>query len=530
MRDAGKPMGARWAVLAVALSAPLIAGCGGDTPREETRQRNEAATEVPVAALQWQACARRFSDWTPPATQEQAQAEANYDCAILQVPMDYLDTSGKTLDLALRRRPADGPGAKIGSIVIEPGGPGGSGVDAVGKFADSLSPEVRARFDIVGFDPRGVGLTRPTQARAGSPALPCGGDLARYFAGDLADTRAANTRLLDEAARTYAQSCAQDEILPLMGTMNVARDVEVLRRALRDDKLTYLGVSYGTEVGIVYADLYPTHVRAMIIDGVVNPAQSGTDILVQQAQSWNEGLTHFFDWCRVQARAACGIRDDPEGRFRAMLDKARLEAPSFAYDGALLPLSTGWLTLTAVLSIYEGSAEGYAGLAHGIQEALRTPANWAPLRAGVQALAQSKSLGPSVWTTCMDQPLPKGEAYEAIVARAVAAAPLTGAVQANINRPCAHLPVPPDPVPTTYQATGSPPIMVWGTRHDPATPYAASVAVVQQLANASLFTFNAKQHVAMGGGPNRKACVVDVQSDYLLSARLVPQRGDCEGD
>lgn len=211
-----------------------------------------------------------------------------------------------------------------------------------------------------------------------------------------------------------------------------------------------------------------------------------------------------------------------------MQDLAQHQPATLDYKGKPISLSSGWVTLLPVLGIYETS--NYPALAEIIHAATQPTPDWQQLQARASAFAGSESLGPSVWTTCMDQPLPRGDAYEATVARAIAAAPLTGAVQANINRPCAYLPVDPDPVRRDYKAQGSPPIMVWGSTGDPATPYENSRAVVAQLSNASLFTFVADQHAAMGGGPQRKACVVDVQSDYLLTANLRPQTASCLAD
>lgn len=458
--------------LAVALSA-----CDGNQGEAESgANKNHAATVFPVVAPVWQACDTVF----PGDAGVASSPDGHYECAIVQTPLDYAEAHGKTLDLALRRRVADDPRRRIGSLFIEPGGPGGPGVDAVPDFASKLSEELRQRFDIIGFDPRGVSRTRPSGLPAGSPALQCGGGLGVYFSQDLADIRPGASAVLASAAAAYAQTCQSDPVMPHMGTMNVVRDLEVLRRAVGDAELTYLGVSYGTEVGILYADMYPAHVRAMIIDGVVNPAHGGEDILVSQAVGWQKGLEAFFVWCKENA-GQCLISADPEGGFRQMQALAHSQPATLDYKGGPITLSSGWVTLLSVL----------------------------------------------VWTSCMDQPLRRGDAYEAMVTRAAAAAPLTGAVQANINRPCAYLPVDPDPVRRDYKAQGSPAIMVWGSTGDPATPYQNSQDAVAQLSNASLFTFVANQHVAMGGGPERKACVVDVQSEYLLTAVLKPQAAPC---
>ncbi len=504
--------------------AAMLSACGDIHDDDEPgAKKNHAATVFPVAAPAWQACETVF----PGDAGLADPPEGRYECAVVKVPLDYAEPAGKMLDLALRRRAADDIRRRIGTLFIEPGGPGGSGVDAVPHFASSLSREVLQRFDIVGFDPRGVGRTRPSGLSAGAPALQCGGGLGEYFSQDLADTRPGASAVLASAAAAYAQTCLTDPVMPHMGTMNVVRDLEVLRRAVGDAGLTYLGVSYGTEVGILYADIYPAHVRAMIIDGVVNPAHSGADILVTQAIGWQKGLEAFFAWCKTNVDQ-CPVSADPESGFRQMQALSRSEPATLNYKGKPITLSSGWVTLLSVLSIYDTTT--YPQLAEIIHAVLQPTPDWRLLQARASALASSDSLGPSVWTSCMDQPLPRGDAYEALVSRAAAAAPLTGAVQANINRPCAYLPMDPDPVRRDYSAQGSAAIMVWGSTGDPATPYRNSQEAAAQLSNASLFTFVADQHVAMGGGPQRKACVVDVQSEYLLGATLQPQVAPCVAD
>lgn len=503
-----------------------MSACGdGQNPSEDPgAQKNHAATTFPVDAPVWQACDTVFPGDAGLALPQEA---GRYECAVAKAPLDYAQPDGKTMDLALRRRAADDTRNRIGTLFIEPGGPGGSGVDAVPDFASKLSDEVRRRFDIVGFDPRGVGRTRPSGLPAGTPALPCGGGLGEYFSQDLADTRPGASAAMASAASAYAQTCRNDTIMPHLGTMNVVRDLEVLRRTVGDDKLSYLGVSYGTEVGILYADMYPTHIRAMIIDGVVNPAHSGEDILVTQAVGWQQGLEAFFAWCRDNGNA-CPVSADPESGFRQMQALAQSAPAMLDYKGKPIALSSGWVTLLSVLNIYETTT--YPLLAATIDAVLQPTPDWGLLQARASAFANSESLGPSVWTSCMDQPLPRADAYESLVARAAAAAPLTGAVQANINRPCAYLPVDADPVPRDYKAQGSPAIMVWGSTGDPATPYKNAQEAAAQLSNASLFTFVANQHVAMGGGPRRKACVVEVQSEFLLTAQLLPQTAPCLAD
>lgn len=444
-------------------------------------------------------------NFTPAALEWHPCDPLGYQCANLQVPLDYNQPAGELLTLALKRRPSNAPERKIGTVFIEPGGPGGSGVQSVPFFASMLSKDVLDYFDIVGFDPRGVGQ---------SQALGCSANITFYFGNDLASI---NDPATDQAARDYARGCANDPVLAQMGTLNVVRDLDVLRRAVGDDKLTYFGVSYGTEVGIVYADMFPDKVRAMIIDGVVNPAQSGRDILINQAVVWNEALENFFKWCA--ARANCEIGPDPRLRFQDVLESARNKPAMAELNGRSFAISTGWVTLASVLAVYD--PQGYDGLARNLANALK--GDWTAYQQGLPAFGASGAPAAAVWVTCMDQPLADGPEFESLVKEAAARAPMTGAVAANINRPCAYLPVPPTPVPGNYAAKGSPTIMVWGTTGDPATPYISSVQVARQLSNAALFTLEADVHTAMG----HNECVIREQSDYLLTGQVSDGKRVC---
>lgn len=461
-----------------------------------------------VLTILWPAMAKAAdaSDAFKPANINwQACEPSGYQCGHLQVPLDYSQPASATLNLALKRRPANQPKRKIGTLFIEPGGPGGSGVDSLPMFATAVSQDILDYFDMVGFDPRGVGA---------SEQLKCSTDITFYFGNDLAMP---NDPATDQAARAYAQQCGNDPMLAHMGTLNVARDLDVLRRAVGDQKLTYFGVSYGTEVGIVYANMFPDRVRAMIIDGVVNPAQSGSDILINQAIAWNEALEKFFDWCKRTAN--CALAPDPRARYLEVLQRART-APAMAELGERsFPISTGWVTLASVLAVYD--PKGYQGLADTLARALDD--DWSAYQQGLPAFGASGAPAAAVWVTCMDQPLAAGADFVSLVQEATRRAPLTGAVAANINRPCAYLPVAPTPVPNNYLGKGSPTIMVWGTTGDPATPYLSSVQVTRQLHDAALFTLEADVHTAMG----HNACVVQEQSDYLLTAQVSDGKRVC---
>ena len=188
-------------------------------------------------------------------------------CGTLVVPLDYAHPKGPTIPIAVARHPAEDPGARIGSLVIDPGGPGVSGVDDMANELSALTPQLLADFDIVLFDPRGVERSDPVTCgeKAGSPptTLP---DPVPTTPGQEAATIA--------GLKQFAAACEQASanVLPHVGSVDAARDMDQLRAALGDSGLTYMGQSYGSLLGLTYAALFPTHVRAMVLDSVIDPA------------------------------------------------------------------------------------------------------------------------------------------------------------------------------------------------------------------------------------------------------------------
>ena len=220
-------------------------------PRPVITSSSTTTTEPPVAALVWSPCA------------------GDLECATLTVPRDYADPDGPTIGVAVARHPAEDPAARIGSLVIDPGGPGVSGVDDMATQLSVLTPEVLDDFDIVMFDPRGVGRSDPVTCgeTPGSPPA---------STPDPVPVTPEAQGALISGLRQYGAACekASGTVLPYVGTVDVARDLDRLRQALGDPGLTYMGQSYGSLLGLTYAAMFPTHVRAMVLDGVIDPALS----------------------------------------------------------------------------------------------------------------------------------------------------------------------------------------------------------------------------------------------------------------
>lgn len=268
------------------LAAAALAACGKDYDGNGTPEARAgvATVQKEVTEVEWGQCdlADMYGDTELDAAQA-AWAQA-LECGSVTVPVDYEDTGGDRVAIAMVRHPASNDSAtgdRTGSLLINPGGPGGSGVElAMSPF---LPDDVTAAFDIVGFDPRGVGASRN---------LTCGSDdeldeaLAAVGNEDPATITDAQSTALEDGAATLSEGCAEEvkaNFLANMGTENVARDMEVMRAALGDEELTYLGYSYGTYIGQMYLYLYPDKVRAMVLDGVMRTSGSVLDLAEGQA-------------------------------------------------------------------------------------------------------------------------------------------------------------------------------------------------------------------------------------------------------
>jgi pimeloyl-ACP methyl ester carboxylesterase len=228
------------------------------------------ATEAHQSSLAWTPCGGTFQ------------------CARLEVPLDYANPQARSIELALVRQPARDPSRRIGALLINPGGPGGSGVEITRFLAVALAGEVQARFDIVGFDPRGVG---------GSTPLLCHDNIQRLGGlepePDSADEWAEVIRL----TRGFTELCAARgaDMLPHLGSVNVARDMDRIREALGDEQISYLGYSYGTVLGALYADRFPTRLRAAVLDGAVDIGQPAEELIGAQAAGFERTFNRFVE-------------------------------------------------------------------------------------------------------------------------------------------------------------------------------------------------------------------------------------------
>lgn len=468
---------------------------------------------APAALLASLAGCADVEDPLPEPTIEWAECpgSAAVECGTLVVPRDHGDPYGPTFDLPVVRRPAPDPAERIGSIVFNPGGPGSSGASFARATWVILPPALRDRFDIVGFDPRGV---------AGStPAIDCVDDLAPFAALDPTPDDEAERKALVAESRALADGCLErsGEILRFVGTDSIVRDMDLLRRALGDEKLTYVGFSYGTFFGALYADTFPERVRALVLDAVVDPAQTAEDLIAGQALGFEEELSAFLDACASDAGCAFFSDGDPAAAYDEV--QAAVEA---------WPLPAGDREL------------GPGELSYGVAAALYRPGKWSQLAAALAAARDGDGSGlmaladgylgrredgryddvldvyyavTSIDTSSSRDPAHIGK----LAAEVQEKAPRIGAYLPYSMLPSALWPVEPWRQAGPVSARGVAPVLLVAGTHDPATPYASAVAVQRQLPGSVLLTRDAHGHTSFLAGSE---CVDEAVTEYLVDLKL----------
>jgi pimeloyl-ACP methyl ester carboxylesterase len=469
----------------------------------------------PGTPVTWKACESASSDAT--------DIPAGAECGMLSVPVDYSKPDGDIAQLAMIRFKATGD--KIGSLILNPGGPGESGVEAAASIVGTMPESVRQRFDVVGFDPRGVGSS--------TPAVWCNSDADndRLRADPQVDYSPAGVAHIESETKDFVQRCVDKmgkDFLANVGTASVAKDLEAMRIALGDQKLTYLGYSYGTRIGSAYAEAYPQNVRAMILDGAVDPNADPIESDIRQAAAFQ---TAFNDYAADCAKAAsCPLGTDPAKAvdvYKSLVDPlvqnpAKTKDPrglsySDSVVGTILPLYSPnlWRHLTRALTeLKRGDGDTMLALAD--------------LYMGRDEKGHyNNSTDVRVAVNCVDEP-PVTDRAKTVEEdrRTREVAPFMSYGQFTGNAPlstCAFWPVPPTSTPHQLKIDGLPPTLVVSTTNDPATPYQAGVDLAKQLGGA-LLTFDGTQHTVVFQG---NACVDDIAAKYLVDVAVPPPGAKC---
>jgi pimeloyl-ACP methyl ester carboxylesterase len=504
---------------AAVLAAAALAACGQDyAGNGSAKARSGVATvQEEVTGIDWGDCdlADMYGDAELNAVQT-AWAEA-LECGAVTVPVDYEDTGGDRVAIAMVRHPATGD--RTGSLLVNPGGPGGSGVElAMFPF---LPADVTAAFDVVGFDPRGVGASRN---------LTCGSDdafdaaLTQVYTDEPDAIPDAEASALEDGAATLAEGCTQEvkaDFLANMGTENVARDMEVMRNALGDDELTYLGYSYGTYIGQMYLHLYPDKVRAMVLDGVMRTSGSVLDLAEGQATGFETAWHDFIAHCLTVDGCPFTSADTADAQLEAMLTDVQGALGGQLTVGDMLNMvseslysEAKWPALEKLLAAVGTTAD--RELAQQLEDlAGATGASrFQPRRPPPLPLPRRDTEANFYGVQCVDRDNPDHfDDYQHSAQTAYGDSDLFGAGIAWSYLPCASWSAS-EPGPESVSGKGSPAVVLVGNVGDPATPYDWAQSVADGLDNGVLLTYEGSGHTAYALGHK---CIDDPVTAYLVN-------------
>ena len=482
-------------IAVIAIGALALTSCSSPSKQTFPDASNDAST------LNWQEC------------------NGNFQCATLEVPIDYSDTTLGQFDIAVIRYRDPGQHDRIGSLVINPGGPGVSGIEYARNAQYILSPDVLERYDIVGFDPRGIGASTPIHCLSDA-------EQDAVLASDpKPDNDAEYTQALSDTQGFIDKCVAKTANLAHFSTADAARDMELLRQALGDKKLNYMGISYGTYLGTLYAQEFPQNVGRFVLDGAIDLTISSDQQSLIQAIAFDQALAHFIADCAQQKNCPLPANATP-AFFTDLFTKVAVN-PLTITNGQSKRLITEGLVVTGTASALYDDASGWPQLRTAITQALQGDGS------GFAKLADAyngrKTDGTysnnqndaNIIINCLDwQESRSNDAIRAAVRNFVKAAPVFGPYVAYSSITCNLLS---EAIGRTQRSTDqntvqikktATPILIIGTTQDPATPYAWAKGLANYIAGSRLITLKGEGHTGYGRG---SACVDDAVDAYLLT-------------
>jgi pimeloyl-ACP methyl ester carboxylesterase len=520
---------------------PTVAGYGANVPPPSIRRRVRGATAVGAALAFLAGCSAPVIDGTgsvgaasAPGSPTRSGGSARFgsctgvdlgspdvparfevQCAHIAVPLDYAHPTGRQISIAVVRVHAIGA-TPSGSLLTDPGGPGGSGVEFAAGIAGALPTELTDRFDLVGFDPRGVGSSSPIRCESdrSKDALTAAQPDVRTSSGFAAAKRMAQ-QVAQACTAKYGPALAQYD------TVATARDLDRIRQALGDHQLTYLGFSYGTELGAQYAHLFPNRVRALVLDGAVDPLTDDITSFADQLDGFEKAFDEFAAWCAGQN--SCRPLGNPRQAVYRLAAEARTHPLHSSAPGETRPVTSSIVDLGVLQALYSQSlwpALGQALLAaqEGDGRGLLQLADAYTERDGHGHYSNLADANLAI--SCNDsRPGPSDATIRATAVSWAERFPMFGLWSAISLFSCQQWQpqrtVPPKPT----APTSAHPILVVGNLHDPATPYQGAKDLARTLGNAALLSWDGEGHTSYLEG---SSCVDDAVDRYLLDLTLPP--------
>ena len=518
-----RPLPARSRSLVIGLRAAgalvlamTLASCslfGGDKPDEGSTTAKADPSIVASAPAGLDSFYAQEVVWEP--------CENGFQCAKVTVPVDYAKPDGDTIQLAALRAPSTGN--KSGSLLVNPGGPGGSGYDFVKDAAGThFSESVRANYDLVGFDPRGVKRSSPVTCMTDAER-----DAARAKIYDYQTDAGLAAVLADNKAIAVQCAAQTGPVLGHIDTVSAAKDLDILRAVVNDTKLNYLGYSYGTFLGSTYASLFPDNVGRMVLDGALDPSISNEELTSGQAVAFEKAIRAYVadclqqDGCPLSGGVDSGVRQI-RGLINSVQDTPRLAKDGRTVNGTMFvsglitPLynDQSWPALTQAL---EAAALGDVNLMLRLADL------------GADRGANGKYTSNSTFAfsaiNCLDYPMVSDPAaMRAEEQRLRQASPTLGYFFAYGGTNCVDWPYDSVRTPAPVEYTGDSPIVVIGTTGDPATPVEWAASLRKQLGNASLMTWQGEGHTAYG---RANSCLEDAVDSYLVDGKVPADNTVC---
>ncbi|MFD8454285.1 MULTISPECIES: alpha/beta hydrolase [Streptomyces] len=511
----------RATVLVAALLATACSAGGASTSAGSPAAEAAGSTEAATATLTPLPKATP-AELSPYYEQKLAWRDCGvpgFQCATMKAPLDYAEPADGDVRLAVARKKATGPGKRLGSLLVNPGGPGGSAIGYLQQYAGIGYPaKVRAQYDMVAVDPRGVARSEPVECLDGR-------EMDAYTQTDVTPDDAGETDELVDAYKEFAEGCGADapKLLRHVSTVEAARDMDVLRAVLGDEKLTYVGASYGTFLGATYAGLFPDRTGRLVLDGAMDPSLPARRLNLEQTAGFETAFQSFAKDCVRQP-------DCPLGDKNTTPDQVGKNLKSFFDDLDAKPLPAGdadgrkltesLATTGVIAAMYDEGA--WQQLRESLTSAIKEKDG-----AGLLILSDSyyereadggysNLMFANAAVNCLDLPaaFSSPDEVRAALPDFEKASPVFGEGLAWSSLNCTYWPVKPTGEPHRIEAAGATPIVVVGTTRDPATPYRWAEALSDQLSSGRLLTYEGDGHTAYGRG---SSCIDAAINTYLLT-------------